>query len=64
MPLQPSLSIWGNSGISGPGLRASRECLTEVIRYLDSAIEILKNQQQVAICGFDMNLPPDKKLPA
>jgi hypothetical protein len=38
--------------------------LTEVIRYLDSAIEILKNQQQVAICGFDMNLPPDKKLPA
>jgi len=34
----------------------------EVIRYLDSAIEILKNQQQVASCGFDMSLPPDKML--
>lgn len=34
----------------------------EVIRYLDNAIEILQNQQQVARCGFDMSLPPDKML--
>ena len=34
----------------------------EVIGYLDNAIEILQNQQQVARCGFDMSLPPDKML--
>ena len=34
----------------------------EVIRYLDNAIEILQNQQQVARCGFDMSLPPDNML--
>jgi hypothetical protein len=34
----------------------------EVIRYLDNAIEILQNQQQVASCGFDVSLMPDKML--
>jgi hypothetical protein len=34
----------------------------EVIRCLDNAIEILKNQQQLAKCGFDMNLPLNKAL--